>query len=152
MKLGILIVVLSLLLALIFFIIKKRIDYMDSRKIFIISIFGYAFSWFLRGELTALTGDVILYAGILLIAFLSSFFRLAFNKRFYDIARLDQPIRYILCKSYYSQFMLIIFFTLIAVLASLGNDPLRQLPVLYDIALPLVFVYLLYGQKRKAKF
>ena len=33
----------------------------------------------------------------------------------------------------------------------MGNDPLRRLPVLYDIAQPLVFVYLLYGQKKQAE-
>ncbi|WP_019614970.1 MFS transporter [Psychromonas ossibalaenae] len=150
MQLGVLVVCLSILLALIFFVIKKRIDYMNAQRIFIISIFGYAFSWFLRGELTTQEGPVILYAGMLLIAFLSSFFRLAFNKRFYDLASRDNPVRYILCKSYYSQFMLVVFFSLIALLSSMGSDPLKQLQILYDLALPLVFVYLLYGYQKEA--
>ena len=148
-KLGLLIVILSLLLLVIFFVVKKVIDKVNAQRIFIISIAGYALSWFLRGELDLQTDNVSLYTGMLLITFLSSFFRLAFNKRFYDIASADKPIYYILCKSYYSQFMLIFFFSLIALLASIGKDPLNQLQILYDLSIPLVFVYFLYGVKKE---
>ncbi|WP_022942060.1 MFS transporter [Psychromonas hadalis] len=151
MKLGLLIVVLSVLLALIFFVVKKVIDRTNAQRIFILSIFGYALSWLLRGELSLQNDDITLYGGMLLIAFLSSFFRLVFNKRFYDIARGNQPIYYIVCKSYYSQFMIIVFFSVIALLASMGKDPLNQLQILYDVAIPLVFVYVLYGVKKSAK-
>lgn len=148
-KLGVIIVVLSLLLLVIFFVVKKIIDKVNAQRIFIISIVGYALSWFLRGELDLQTNNISLYAGMLLITFLSSFFRLAFNKRFYDIASANKPIYYILCKSYYSQFMLIFFFSLIALLANMGKDPLNQLQILYDLAIPLVFVYLFYGAKKE---
>ena len=149
MKLGVLIVVLSILLAVIFFVVKKVIDRTNAQRIFIISILGYALSWFLRGELGMQSDDVTLYGGVLLIAFLSTFFRLAFNKRFYDIASADKPVFYIVAKSYYSQFMIIIFFSLIALMASMGKDPLNQLQILYDLAIPLVFVYFLYGAKKE---
>ena len=151
MKLGLLIVVLSILLAVIFFAMKKMIDRINAQRIFVISILGYAFSWFLRGELGLEADDITLYGGILVVAFLSSFFRLAFNKRFYDIARTHQPVYYIVCKSYYSQFMLIFFFSIIAVLASIGKDPLNQLQVLYDLSIPLVFIYFVYGSKKGIK-
>ena len=127
------------------------IDRVNAQRIFIISIFGYALSWLLRGELGFDNHNIVLYGGMLLIAFLSSFFRLAFNKRFYDIASANKPVYYIVAKSYYSQFMIIIFFSLIALLASFGKDPLNQLQILYDLAIPLVAVYLLYGFKSKTK-
>jgi len=146
--LGLLIVALSVLLAVIFFVMKKVIDKVNAHLIFMVSIVGYALAWFLRGELTLQTSSVLLYGGMLLIAFLSSFFRLAFNKRFYDIASANQPVYYIVCKSYYSQFMIIFFFSLIALLASFGNDPLNQLQIIYDLAIPLVFIYFLYGHKK----
>jgi len=146
--LGLLIVALSVLLAVIFFVMKRVIDRINAHAIFMASIVGYALAWFLRGELSLQTGPVALYGGMLLIAFLSSFFRLAFNKRFYDIASANRPIYYILCKSYYSQFMIIFFFSLIALLASFGSDSLNQLQIIYDLAIPLVFIYFLYGHKR----
>lgn len=149
MTLGILIVVLSVLLVVIFFVVKKVIDRTNAQRIFIFSIFGYALSWLLRGELGFENDNIVLYGGMLSIAFLSSFFRLAFNKRFYDIASAKQPVYYIVSKSYYSQFMIIIFFSVIALLASIGKDPLNQLQILYDLAIPLVFVYLLYGCKKE---
>jgi MFS family permease len=151
MTLGILIIVLSVLLAVIFFVVKKVIDRTNAQRVFIIAILGYALSWLLRGELGFQDNDAVLYGGVLLIAFLSSFFRLAFNKRFYDMASANKPVYYIVSKSYYSQFMIIIFFSLIAVLASMGKDPLNQLQILYDLAIPLVFVYFLYGAKKDAK-
>jgi len=149
--LGLLIVALSILLAVIFFVMKRVIDKVNAQAIFMISIWGYALAWFLRGELSLELGSIALYSGMLLIAFLSSFFRLAFNKRFYDIARANKPVYYIVCKSYYSQFMIILFFGAIAQLASLGSDPLNQLQLLYDLAIPLVFIYFLYGHQDKAK-
>jgi hypothetical protein len=82
------------------------------------------------------------------VAFLSNFFRLAFNKRFYDIARQHQPTRYIICKSYYSQFMLILFFSLIALFVPLENSAVNQLQILYYLSIPLVFVYFVYGRHK----
>jgi hypothetical protein len=148
LKLGLLIVALSVLLGLIFFVVKKVIDRTNAQRIFIISIIGYAASWFLRGELDLQNDDIVLYGGMLLIAFLSSFFRLAFNKRFYDIASANKPIYYIVSKSYYSQFMIIVFFSLIALLLPMSKEPLNQLQILYDLAIPLVFVYFLYGHQK----
>jgi len=147
--LGLLIVALSVLLAIIFFVMKRVIDRVNAHAIFMVAIVGYALAWFLRGELTLQLGPVALYGGMLLIAFLSSFFRLAFNKRFYDIASANRPIYYIVCKSYYSQLMIVLFFSAIALFASFDNDPLKQLQIIYDLAIPLVFIYLFYQSKDK---
>lgn len=154
LKLGLLIVLLSLLLGAIFYVIKKHIDRVNGQRIFMFAVFGYAFSWFLRGELNTQAGPIFLYANLLLIAFLSSFFRLAFNKRFYDIARLTQPIQYIVCKSYYSQFALILFFTLTGYLLNSDielQQQFNQLQYLYLFVIPLVFVYLRYADVNKNK-
>ncbi|MFT4835312.1 MAG: hypothetical protein ACI9IJ_000217 [Psychromonas sp.] len=151
LKLGLLIILLSVLLALIFYVIKKRIDRINTQRIFTIAVFGYACSWLLRAELSLQTGPLVLYSTVLLIAFLSSFFRLAFNKRFYDIASLAQPIQYIICKSYYSQFTLLLFFSLTGYLFSSSDKPLQQLQHLYLLIIPLVFVYLLYGRTQKIR-
>lgn len=150
MRLGLIIVALSLLLALIFFFIKKHIDRVNAQLIYSFAVIGYASSWLIRAELSQDINSVMLYIGLLLVAFLSNFFRLAFNKRFYDIARQHQPTRYIICKSYYSQFMLILFFSLIALFVPLENSAVNQLQILYYLSIPLVFVYFVYG-RHKAK-
>jgi hypothetical protein len=147
LKLGALIVVLSLLLALIFFIIKKRIDHINVQRIYVIAVLGYVLSWLLRGQLTLQEEPLILYAAMLLIAFLSSFFRLSFNKRFYDLARLNKPTQYIVYKSYYSQFALIVFFSLTGLVISDDLAAFDQLQYLYIFIAPLVLVYLCYGNK-----
>ncbi|MFT7053159.1 MAG: MFS family permease [Psychromonas sp.] len=146
LKLGLLIVLLSVLLAFVFYIIKKSIDRINAQRIFTVAVFGYAFSWLLRGQLSMQEGPFLLYSGVLLIAFLSSFFRLAFNKRFYDVASLAQPIQYIICKSYYSQFALVLFFSLAGYFFNRSDAPLQQLQHLYLLIIPLVFVYLFYGR------
>jgi MFS family permease len=149
--LGVVIVVLSVSLAFIFFAMKKLIDKVNVQRIYIISVFGYALAWLLRAELGYMDNPVMLYGGMLLIAFLSSFFRLAFNKRFYDIASRDKPTYYILCKSYYSQFMIVIFFGVIALLSTADTAPLQQLQTLYYMSIPFVFVYLLYARNKIVK-
>jgi len=148
MRLGLIIVALSLLLALIFFFIKKHIDRVNAQLIYSFAVIGYASSWLIRAELSQDINSVMLYIGLLLVAFLSNFFRLAFNKRFYDIARQHQPTRYIICKSYYSQFMLILFFSLIALFVPLENSAVNQLQILYYLSIPLVFVYFVYGRHK----
>ncbi|MDN2664519.1 MFS transporter [Psychromonas sp. 14N.309.X.WAT.B.A12] len=149
MQLGLILIALSILLALIFFVIKKYIDRVDTQKVYRIAVLGYASSWVIRGVLDIEMDSILIYSGLLLAAFLSNFFRLAFNKRFYDIARQDKPTRYIICKSYYSQFMLVVFFSIIAVFTMATDTALHQLQVIYYLCTPLVLVYFVYGQHSK---
>lgn len=149
MQLGLIIVVLSLLLALMFFVIKKKIDRINGQRIYIFAVIGYALSWLLRAEFNEQMSNIMLYSGLLLVAFLSNFFRLAFNKRFYDIASQESPTYYIICKSYYSQFMLILFFVAISLLP-LDGEPLAQLQTLYQLSIPLILIYFLYGRKKRS--
>ncbi|WP_413691660.1 MFS transporter [Psychromonas sp. KJ10-2] len=149
MQLGLILIALSILLALIFFVIKKYIDRVNAQKIYRIAVLGYAFSWAIRGFLDKEMDSLVIYSGLLLAAFLSNFFRLAFNKRFYDIARQDKPTRYIICKSYYSQCMLVVFFSIIAVFTMTSGTAIHQLQVIYYLCTPLVLVYFVYGQRSK---
>jgi len=150
MQLGLILIALTLLLAFIFFFIKKYIDRINTDKIYRIAVLGYALSWCLRGVLDKEMDSIFIYSGLLLAAFLSNFFRLAFNKRFYDIARTEQPTQYIICKSYYSQFMLVIFFSLIAIFTMSSDTALHQLQVVYYLCAPLVLVYFVYGKNKPA--
>jgi len=146
MQLGLILIALSILLALIFFVIKKYIDRVDTQKIYLMAVLGYALSWAIRGFLDTEMDSSLIYGGLLLAAFLSNFFRLAFNKRFYDIARQDKPTRYIICKSYYSQFMLVLFFSIIAAFTMNSDTAIHQLQVIYYLCIPLVLVYFVYGK------
>lgn len=147
MQLGIIIVVLSILLAIIFFLLKKRIDNIAVQKVYMVAVVGYALSWLLRAELDASFNNTLFYSLLLLVAFLSNLFRLAFNKRFYDLAHQGQSTRYILCKSYYSQLMLLVGFLGLGLLLSNQQHALQQFQQLYYWITPVVFIYLLYAYK-----
>lgn len=149
MQLGLILIALSILLALIFFVIKKYIDRVETQKIYLMAVLGYAVSWAIRGFLDTEMDSSLMYSALLLAAFLSNFFRLAFNKRFYDIARQDKPTRYIICKSYYSQFMLVVFFSMIAALTMSSDTAIHQLQVIYYLCTPLALVYFVYGKSTK---
>ncbi len=143
-KLGIIIVLLGVALAIIFIFIKKRIDHINSQHIFRIAVVGYILSWLMRSNLEVNEDPYIFYSTLLIITFLTNFFRLAFNKRFYQIARLNDSTEYILCKSYISQLLIAISFSILGVLLAYGKDPMHQLQILYIIIVPLSCIYFLY--------
>lgn len=154
MQLGLLVIVLTALLAALFWLLKSRIDAIAINIIFPIAVIGYAISWLLRAytgqDFNSLTGFT--YPLILLIAFLTSFFRLSFNKRFFDHAHNYGPdsqsiIQYLMQKSYLSQWGIVIFFSLLAVLLgsstiSIGN----LLSGIYGLAALGVLLYAFYAQ------
>ena len=154
MQLGLLVIVLTVLLAALFWLLKSRIDAIAINIIFPIAVIGYAISWLLRAyigqDFNSTTGFI--YPLILLIAFLTSFFRLSFNKRFFDHAHnygtdSQSIIQYLMHKSYLSQWGIVIFFSLLAVLLgsstiSIGN----QLSGVYGLAALAVLLYGFYAQ------
>lgn len=148
LQLGLIIVVLSILLALIFFVLKKRIDNIPVQKVYQIAVLGYVLSWLLRAVLDEGVNPTLFYSSLLLVAFLGNFFRLAMNKRFYDLAHQGQSTQYILCKSYYSQLMLALFFLAIGVFFTASKAPIEQLQQVYLVAAPVALVYLLYAVKQ----
>ena len=111
MTFGLLVVALALILAVVFFLIKNQIDRMNQNTVYVGAVVVYALSWWLRGMLDTSGSATYLYALVVLIAFLTSFFRLAFNKRFYDIAAQQNTPLFLLAKSYYSQLGILVFFS-----------------------------------------
>jgi hypothetical protein len=164
MQLGLLVVALTLLLAVIFWLLKGRIDGFPVNTIFMVAIVGYAASWLLRGMLgsdsyfsssfSSLLSSEINYPIILLIAFLTSFFRLSFNKRFFDHVKANQTsmIQYLLDKSALSQLGVLIFFSVLGCImlalsmTNLPNSVNSQISWIYMTAAPLALIYGFYFQ------
>jgi hypothetical protein len=146
-KLGGMVILLALFPALIFLLIKERIDRLDSKMVYTSAVFLYAFSWGLRGFLTGKSTSLQQAGIIILVAFCTSFFRLALNKRFFDYARISGGYRYLFLKSFYSQFSLAFFFLLLSFFLRGFQGGAAVLPVLYWCASLISLGYLLYGTK-----
>ena len=149
LELGIVIVSLTFLLSALFYFIKNKIDQATPQKIFSLAVTLYALSWVLRAQLDASTHDLLLYSTIILIAFLTTFFRLAFNKRFFDVSRNDKPYPYIILKSYYSQLGIAVFFGASALLLSFieGEKIEQALTAFYWFVSPFALIYGFYAKK-----
>ena len=148
LTLSFLIVSIAVLLAIVFYFIKSVIDKIAKKTIYVTGVFLYALSWIFRTHI----GDnhELLYTFLLLIGitFATAFFRLAFNKRFFDIAKKTNKHNYLLIKSYQSQFFIVIFFLVIAYLAILAPDFNIVLTNSYFIAAILSSFYLLYKEPK----
>jgi len=157
MHLGFLVIGITLLLAVLFWLIKGRIDAFPANSIFQLALVGYGFSWLLRAyvgsDLDLATS--MSYPYILLIAFLTSFFRLSFNKRFFDHAQLqeDNPqrmINYLLHKSILSQLGIFVFFLALGLilLANINLVTSINIPLslIYGFAAPFALLYGFYAQ------
>lgn len=158
LTLGLVIVTLTLLLSGIFYFIKNIIDRVNQHKIFLVAVMLYATSWLLRGQISFLdnteNNNLALYITILTIGFLTTFFRLVFNKRFFDAAREDSAYQYLMVKSYYSQMGIVLFFGSLAVYL-FANPPLLStgllvdqassiLSTIYTVACPVALIYGVY--------
>lgn len=144
-RLGLVVVVLAVVFGVLFFILKNTIDKIAGQFVFKLAVCLYAASWALRvfanGELPAQW----LLALLVSITFFSSFFRLAFNKRFFDIATSQQGVHYLLIKSYVTQFWVGIGFLLLAVILWLTGPTVEQIfTSTYLLASILSFIYLCY--------
>jgi len=147
-RLGVIVVVLALLFGLMFFLIKNTIDTIDVTRVYTAAVALYAASWLLRCFVSDELGSSTLLVVLLVITFCSSFFRLAFNKRFFDIAQSNNGISYLIIKSYQSQFFLGCGFIVTALLLSTtGSTGAGSLTPLYAFASLGSFVYLFYRLK-----
>ena len=156
--LGFVIVTLTILLSGIFYFIKNAIDKMDQQKIFFAAVLLYATSWLLRGQVSLQgsteNNNLMLYITILTIGFLTTFFRLVFNKRFFDAAREDSAYQYLIYKSYYSQLGIVLFFGILAAYlfasppllpaSSLSSQTTSLLSATYLLSCPIALIYLFY--------
>ena len=143
-KLGLLVILLTVLFSGLFLFIKNSIDTMRPQTIYRIAVAAYAGSWLLRSlvdEMLPLAGLFIL---LVLITFGTSFFRLAFNKRFFDLAKQTSAHQYLFLKSYYSQFFIALFFSVIGVALHYTAQADQLLSLIYLPAAGLAMLYLLY--------
>lgn len=142
-RLGIAVVVLALGFALLFLLIKNRIDQLAVERVFRVAVGLYAISWLLRFALDQESKDSALLVTLLVITFFSSFFRLAFNKRFFDVARTTSSVDYLLVKSYSSQAILGLFYLLLSMIlfmAPIATDKLMQSVYLFAALLSVVYL------------
>jgi len=116
-NLGITVVVMALVFSVLFYAIKNIIDKYSGAAVYSVAVVLYAASWAVRAVIDPDTPKQWILVALVLITFCSSFFRLAFNKRFFDIAMRGSQTRYLLIKSYVSQFVLgLVYVTLAALL------------------------------------
>ncbi|MCK5194666.1 MAG: hypothetical protein KAQ71_12710, partial [Desulfobulbaceae bacterium] len=79
--------------------------------------------------------------------FCTSFFRLAFNKRFFDLAKQTTAYHYLFMKSYYSQFFIAVSFAVLGMVFSNMRAVEQALKYSYWFAGCIALVYLLYSNK-----
>ena len=143
-KLGGIVVLLAIILGLIFFVIKNRIDSVDKQKMYRAGVAMYSLSWIFRAVFDAelsLETQVVL---LLTIAFCTSFFRLTFNKRFFDLAKWSGENRYLFVKSHYSQFFIGVSFALLGSRVCSFEESVVFLKTIYWGAAICSVLYLLY--------
>ena len=146
-SLGLTVVALALSFTILFFLIKNRIDALPAKITFRYAVWMYAVSWLLRFTLDDdIVGSTVLTT-LVFITFFSTFFRLAFNKQFFNIARTNDSVRYLLLKSYSSQFYIGAVFILLGfILKVLPLSDLVALQSVYVIAAFLSLTYLMYSE------
>ena len=149
--LGLLVLSLAIIFGLLFYLLKNTIDRLGKRKIYLLAVVLYSLSWALR----ALTDDKLslefLFVFLVIITFCTSFFRLAMNKRFYDLAKQSIAHPYLVLKSYYSQLTITIGFFLMGYwLLDIENNVELMEPI-YWVAAVMALGFLLYGKERYKK-
>ncbi len=147
-KLGLVTVILALLFGGIYLVIKKTIDRYADQPLYELAVVLYLLSWLLRAYIDEIDNPAAMMTLLAVIVFCTSLFRLSFNKRFFDNAKLSTACHHIVVKSYISQFFLSIFFLLAAVLIDQPFDKEQQLTPLYFTAALLTPVFFLYRKKR----
>lgn len=147
-KLGGLVILLAFILGMIFYVIKNQIDSIDKQKVYRIGVVLYTCSWGVRGLFNAELSYVIQIIMLLIIAFCTSFFRLTFNKRFFDLAKRSGENRYLFVKSHYSQFFIAIAFVIIGSSVGSFGDDVAILQTVYFVAAGASVLYLLYRSEK----
>ena len=143
--LGFTVMSLAIIFGVIFYFLKNTIDRLNPWLIYRIAVVLYAFSWLLRANVHENQPLFWLFLALVLITFCTSFFRLAMNKRFYDLARETLNHRYLVLKSYYSQFIIGIVFVAAGLLIRDIEHSATLLIHSYWLGAVLAFVFLLYG-------
>lgn len=146
-RLGLLVVLLTVIFGILFIIIKNRIDRLPVNVFYTGGVVLYTISWLLRALLNDSLALIVQLILLAVITFSTSIFRLAFNKRFFDSAQSTTAHQYIVIKSYYSQAMLLSFMLIPLIVTMFSGDLMGQLSTVYLGAALLSSVYLLYRAK-----
>jgi hypothetical protein len=152
-QLSFLLVALSMILGLVFWLVKNHIDHSNPQKVYVAAVLGYMISWGLRAEANVEMSPYLMHFVILSVAFLTAFFRLSFNKRLFDNAQSGSPLTYLMAKTYGSQMGVIVAFGVLAASVYYHWFTLQlDTQSLNDLYWPLAMLsglYLLYQLKAK---
>ena len=148
--LGVMVLSLAVIFGILFYLLKNTIDRLGRKRMYQIAVALYALSWALRALTDERLSLEVLFIALVLITFSTSMFRLVFNKRFYDIAKLTLAHRYLVLKSYYSQSAIFAVFLLFG-WATLQTESAALLAPVYWAAAAASFGYLAYGARRYRK-
>lgn len=147
-ELGIIVIILAVSFSVFFIFIKKQVDKISFRKLLMWAVILYFISWIFRAIIGNDITDVNMkYVIILFITFFTSFFRLVFNKQFFHTSKQLDTHKYMLIKSYYSQFSIFIVFSILSVILFIYNDISTinsQLSSIYYIISIFSILYFLY--------
>ena len=143
-RLGMTVVVLALVFSVLFFAIKNIIDKYSGVIVYSVAVALYVASWLVRAVINPDTSMHWILVALVLITFCSSFFRLAFNKRFFDIAMAGSRTQYLLVKSYVSQLVLGLAYLCLASVLFIWPDAI-SFTHLYLTAAVLALLYTGYG-------
>ncbi|MGI9317787.1 MAG: hypothetical protein ACR2QW_10670 [bacterium] len=147
-RLGAMVLSLAVIFGILFYLLKNSIDRLTRKHIYRFAVVLYALSWAIRAVVDDQDSLAWIFVALVVITFCTSFFRLAMNKRFYDLARDTLSHRYLILKSYYSQIAITVVFISFG-LATLSKESSEQLLIpVYWIAALGSFVFLLYGASR----
>ena len=147
-KLGIMVLSLAAIFGILFFFLKNTIDRLGRNRIYRLAVLLYAASWGLRAIIEDQMSLEVLYLFLVIITFCTTFFRLAMNKRFYDLAKITLSHDYLVLKSYYSQFWIAIGFALLALgFGKMSYNEALLVPIYWTLAV-VAFCYLVYGYRR----
>ena len=148
-RLGLVVVALAVLFALVFLLVKNRVDRGAVDAVYRTGVGLYALSWLLRAAVDDAAPALVTLGLLVLVTFCSSLFRLTFNKRFFDVAGRGPggagPVAYLLAKSHVSQLAIAATFLPLAALLHVADPPAgAALDALYVAAAALSLVYLRY--------
>jgi MFS family permease len=146
--LGIMVLSLAVVFGVLFYLLKNTIDRLGRKRVYLLAVLLYALSWALRGFTHDQLSLQVLYLYLITITFCTTFFRLAMNKRFYDLAKLTRSHDYLVLKSYYSQFTIVLLFGVIGLVTYQMPNSETLLAPIYWTAAAASLLYFLYGARR----
>lgn len=155
-RFGLTVIALAIGFAVLFYLVKNTIDRFAGENLFRWAVVLYAIGWAIRPLLDMPHSDSVgseqmdtpyLAALLVIITFCTSFFRLVFNKRFFDIAAASTGKRYLVVKSYVTQLAVFGIFAAMAIASAIINNPMASLNGFYLVAALTSLLYLTYRQR-----